>query len=385
MSSWWATALAAAIALTTAPAALAEDAPASPPKLDLSISERGPGMPWRMRILNQGDEPVRLATDPRLLWFDVKVPGARKKTTCRIPKGLFPFRVDPDFAVVLEPDRAFALEFDPRLYCFAAGPQKKLVPGALVTPHFGWPEKTKTVWRKGKRVKKKLDQFPPFAVEPVAEETDVEKTKGIVGTPFALRSTYADWTGHTPLPKEGEGEKPDPTPLALTMSRGSDARAERTATVAVKLRNRSKRSLRVYFRRELVSFEIMGPDGLVVCNPKPDDRAPDRQAFLRMRPGRTMTIHSRLVELCPRDTFGRPGLYLINAWLDATDAGHRFGIDAFTGRIPTTRPAAVRIRSGTKPFLIKKKKKKRGKHAKHKRRRRRADGRSPRGEPRIRR
>jgi len=82
------------------------------------------------------------------------------------------------------------------------------------------------------------------------------------------------------------------------------------------------------------------------CDPQPDTRAPDRLAFLRLAPGQSMTITSRLVELCPKGTFSRPGFYLVHARFDADHSGEDFGLDAYVGRVASEKPANVRVRSG---------------------------------------
>jgi hypothetical protein len=58
-----------------------------------------------------------------------------------------------------------------------------------------------------------------------------------------------------------------------------------------------------------------------------------------------------LTELCPKYTFGRPGLYLVSARLDAERDGSEFGLSAFTGRLESRREALVRIRTGDLPAL----------------------------------
>ncbi len=185
-----------------------------------------------------------------------------------------------------------------------------------------------------------------------SKSADDDKTgeKQLDATPFALRSTYAEWSS-TRIAQDAQN--PDTGPLELRVSRGSDASVERTATVVVRLKNRSKHSLVLYLRRELVSFEVMGPDGLSTCDPQPDDRAPDRQAFMHLGPGHSIALTSRLVELCPRGTFAVPGLYLIHARYDATQRGDDYGLDAFTGRVASTDPGSIRIRTGDQPFLRK--------------------------------
>ena len=264
------------------------------PDIEFSVWERGPLAVWRLRVVNRGDEPIRLATDPRLLWFEVEVPGKKKRSVCRLPKPLFPRKADAEFVVTLEPDHAFALAFDPRLYCFDAGSQ--LVPGSILWPRFGWPEDKKKVWKRGKLQKKKPEE--PFAVEAVDDESDLEPVKHLEGEPRSLRSSYAAWSGVRI--REDEGKATQPT---LSMTKGSDAHAERTATVTVTLKNPTKKRHRVYFRRELLTFEVMGPEGLQTCRPAERFRHPEAQAFMSLWPGRKVRITSRLVELCQRGTF----------------------------------------------------------------------------------
>jgi hypothetical protein len=163
--------------------------------------------------------------------------------------------------------------------------------------------------------------------------------KEIVATPLVLGGDYA------PPPPEVL-----PPTLALELVRGSDAATFSNATATVRLANHGKTLRRVYFRRELVSFQVTGPDGTVTCDPQPDDRAPDRLAFTALSPGGSITVTSRLAELCPGDSFQRPGLYVIEAQLDAFATGEEFGFDAFVGKLVSPRAVVVRIRSGSLPF-----------------------------------
>ncbi len=326
--------------------------------LELAVSEEGPGLPWRMSIVNRGHEPSLLVADPSLLWFDVRVPGKRKVQTCRLPHGLFPSGPAHSAEVVLRPGEGVAHAFDPRLYCFASGGQWRLVPGAFVSPHFGWPEKKKKIWRHGHLVEQPVKQSAPFVAGPPPpqhghKQGEIDAAHGVKelqAEPFALRSTYAEWSS-TRIGKDTE--HPPTGPLALTISHGSDASTERTATISVRLKNISKHGVHFFVRRELISFEVMGPDGLETCDPEPDERAPDRQAFLYLGKGHSMTIESRLVELCPRGTFSQPGLYLVHARYDATRSGARWGLRAFVGRVVSRQPGSIRIRHGEHPFMMK--------------------------------
>ena len=84
--------------LSTSPALADGEKPAEEkkpaPKVALTVEERGPGLPWKMTVANQGDVATKVVADPRLLWFDVRVPGKKKLATCRLPEGLFPKKVD---------------------------------------------------------------------------------------------------------------------------------------------------------------------------------------------------------------------------------------------------------------------------------------------------
>ncbi|MCC6902423.1 MAG: hypothetical protein IT377_25855 [Polyangiaceae bacterium] len=356
-ASLWCTA-----ALLAAGAAAAEEksepaeGPPSAPNLTLRVSERGPNRPWSLSIANAGSSAAVLAADPRLLRLEILAPSKKKPETCALPAELFPARADKRTLLVLEPGEGVEQHFDPRLYCFAAGGQWQLVPGAMVTPHFGWPEKKKTtVWRGGKKVEQSPKQVAPFAVLPApakgsASSDDDPGVKELTGSTFALKSDYQEWS-RTRI--EADRRASEESPLVLEMVQGSDAHAERTATVKLTVKNRSKHAETVYFRRELVKFEVMRPDGLVTCDPQPDTRSPDRQAFTRLGPGGAISVVSRLIELCPTGTFGSPGLYLVHARYDATEAGTEWNIDAFVGRVVSRSPATVRIRTGDQPFLQK--------------------------------
>jgi hypothetical protein len=260
--------------------------------------------------------------------------------------------VVPELVTLLEPGQMLLDAFDPRLYCFSSEGQHVLVPGAIVTPHFGWAPVTKTTWKNGKKNVVPVEPQPDPFVAQTPSETDAagaepKLLKQLSGVPFALDSEFADWSEARLRPEEAEDAKEkEELPLSLELVRGSDAYADYAATVTLTLKNRSKERRRVYFRRELVSFSVLGTNGVAVCDAQPDTRAPDPSAFLSLSPGRTVTITSRLVELCPQGTFEHAGLYLVQARFDATERGRQHGLDAFVGAVESDRPATIRVRTG---------------------------------------
>lgn len=344
----------------------------APLGLTLDVAEKGPNMPWAVAIVNDGEEPVNLVADARLLWFEVVVPGKRQKVTCRLPEAQFPDVAEQRLTVTLQPGEGVVEAFDPRLYCFAGSGQRALVPGAVVTPYFGWKEqnKNRTVWQRGRRTRPAEEK--PFVAEraPEAQEDEeAESTpaaadagagatadgnralKRIAGQPFGLRSEYKEWSS-TRL-ADDDKLRQHPGPLELRLTQGSDAQSERNATVSLSVKNRSPDKQTVFFRREHVSFEVVGPDGIVTCDPQPDARAPDIQAFSTLRKNGAIAATSRMIELCPQDTFRRPGLYLVHARFDATHTGEEFDLNGFTGRVVSLSPATVRIRTSETAFLYK--------------------------------
>jgi hypothetical protein len=353
--------------------------------LTLHVLERGPNEPWIVAVRNEGSESAHFVADTRLLWFEVALPGAKKAARCRLPDELQPKEVEPRLDIELQPDEYVIQLIDPRLYCFASGDQKELVPGARVVPHLGWPElPNKTTWQAGKKASVPVPQQPPFVAhltsvkveESLKARTTAMKVakslrykkgvakpsdaalgiplpagidKHLTGPDLTLQATYSEWSKRTPADRATD----DDNPLEARLVQGSDARSEHTATVQLTLHNRSKRKLLFYFRREFVTFEVIGPDGVTTCNPAPDVRSPDRSAFISLAPGAKKTYSSRLAELCPRDTFSMPGLYLVSARYDATESGRAWNLAAYTGTVETDRPANVRIRTGELSILHK--------------------------------
>lgn len=334
--------------------------------LAFELIEQGPELPWAFVVANQGTEPVEVVVDPRLLRLELEIPPPEpepgKKAPakppkpqtlkCELPEGIRPAKPDKRLLVRLEPEQYVVELFDPRLYCLPSGGKSPLDAEVKVTPRFGWPLKTKTVWRKGKREEEVLPQVAPFVATPLpsseagtpseakSENATDAGVKELVGTTLTLGEDYR----YRPPP-------PAPGPLELVLVRGSDATSEETATITVRLKNISKERQQVFFRRELLSFIVNGPDGMVLCDPQPEGRVPDKLAFKTIAPGGAIEATSRLIELCPDDTFARPGLYLAHARFSSRLSGEEFGIEAVTGDFTSAQPVVIRIRTGDLPFV----------------------------------
>jgi hypothetical protein len=139
--------------------------------LRFEVVEVGPNEEWALAVVNRGSETMSLVFDPRLLTLEVEPPPdpkAKKNAkppkplVCRLPEELRPARADMSYVHELAPGRGLVEAFDPRLYCVSERATSPLVPGARITATFGWPVKTKTTWKRGKRVEEPLPLTPPF-------------------------------------------------------------------------------------------------------------------------------------------------------------------------------------------------------------------------------
>lgn len=327
----------------------------NPLHLRLELLPRRAGELWLVAVVNRGTQPARVNLDLRRLTLSLETPEDPHKprpkwqkkpapVVCRLPEG-FADRGASDASRLVAPGEGLVTTFDPRLYCISPGGDSLLSTGQLVTAKLGYtPVPARPSFKQGKRVELAVAQHPPFIAEPVAAPAEIDSehdlcVKELVANPFTLT---ADLTA-------AEAEDDPSLPLTFRLLHGSDAATELSATATVEVRAKKKSQL--YFRRELVSFTVHAPDGIRTCDPEPDNRSPDRQAYTTLGPGQTVSATSLLAELCPRRTFGRPGLYLVSARMDAERDGSEFGLSAFTGRLESRKEALVRIRSGELPAL----------------------------------
>jgi hypothetical protein len=320
-------------------------------------------------VVNRGTEPARVLFDLRLLSLEVRPPVVEsavkakakppKPLVCKLPANARPDVSRAELEMRLAPGEGVVDAFDPRLYCFSATKKSPFTPGSQVVVRLGFPEKTKSVWKRGQRETLVVEQTPPFVARrataipdltemhrepvrdpgPLAPRSDIDAIKELIAPGIEL------------VPEAPAAAPSAPSqPFELLTTAGSDAKSARGVTVAVSVVNRGPQARYLYFRRELVSFEVSGPNGSVTCEPGPDVRAPDRQSFSRIKPGGRVSATSRLIELCPDGTFEEAGLYLIHTNLVATRSGAEFELDAFVGRLESQVPVTVRVQEGARPL-----------------------------------
>lgn len=332
----------------------------NPLHLRLEVTPRPAGELWLVAVVNRGTEPAKVLFDLRRLTLSLEAPEPSKPrpkwqkkpapVVCKLPEG-FGGRLLEDPTRTLQPGEGLLQTFDPRLYCISTAGDSLLATGQRVTVKLGFtPKPPRVLWKQGTRTEVPSLQSAPFIAEPsTAEPSSLGSPKLEPEHDARVKELVASELTLTPDLMGTEAEEDPTLPLQLRLVRGSDAATERTTTAVVQIKARQKSLL--YFRRELLSFTVHGPDGIHECDPQPDDRAPDRQAYSTLGAGQSVSATSLLTELCPKYTFGRAGLYLISARLDAERDGAEFGLAAFTGRLESRREALVRIRTGDFPAL----------------------------------
>jgi|GEM_PF-1000958 len=317
-----------------------------------------------------------------------------------------------DSRITLLPSEMLVHVFDPRSYCDSSD---VLEQGATIKARYGFPLETKKVWRKGKLTEETLPPKAPLAFEPaVPMETpaaapppaaapsttttpgaDAEQTpapvlelKHVEAPAFVLDETYpleriaplgrieppgtsdasAAAAATTPAAggdapaaatsPEAAAPKPPPPPppppLTLTIRPMGATTNPAFNTVTVTAKNTSGASMRLFLRRELISYQVTGPNGPVTCRMTPGARAPNPPAYSSLGVGASVSLTTRLAEACPKGTFDAPGSYTVFARVDAQNDGREHGFVAFTGTAITQQPTTLTVRgsgSQSKPVM----------------------------------
>jgi hypothetical protein len=342
------------------PAALAggkpADQPAPPPAaVTLRIEAPDVSSPWKMIVANEGNTPVRLAADGRLLHLEVlapetdetpdppkgKKPKPRKPLVCKLPLGLRPGTVVEDRVLLLSPGARYEEIVNPALYCFGRKEHEALVAGASVTAKLGFaPGKP--------RGKKEPALVPPFVAEPTLPEAPVSPVKELVAAPFTV-------TAGPPQPALAAEVTPNQEdPGAPRLEIAAPVRVEatngRSVDMTVTIRNAGSRATKIHLRRDDVTFVVDGPAGSVQCGTPVLGRASPPESFTTLRASGKQSFAIRLFEPCPDGAFDQPGLYRVRATVTLTDSGEKYALHALTGTATQKEATLLRVDSGRVPF-----------------------------------
>ena len=256
---------------------------------------------------------------------------------------MFPKYVNDAFVKRFKPGQWVVQRFDPRLYCFASTGQTTLVAGAIVEPHFGWSDAKPTA-RRFVVAPRRRDRSDGEASEQHPGQANGGRLAVVSARAVALDSSYAEWsTSRLPDDESPDCDPPEP---AFELTGGSDVNQGRDALVSMRFSNPCKETVEFFFMRTLVGFRVRGPEGKVTCKAARHIPSALPNEYTYLRPGRSRTVNTRIVEMCPLGTFDEPGLYEISAVYRSDQDGQQYGLDAFTGKLRSDQRVLVRVRKG---------------------------------------
>jgi len=314
---------------------------------------------WIMRIDNEGNVPLRIPADVRLLKLEIEPEeGSKEKpTTCELPKALRPTGFPEARALLLGPGQSYLEPFDPTLFCFGKA-AAKLKGNALIHARFGWDPP--------KKPSKKGPQ-PPFAVETTEREPTISPLVDIKAPSIVLgpdqkeivAAMVAAVITNPEVKPEDKGEAKAPKPivderagkLEITATNWIESSEARGMTLTVTAKNTGLRPLIVALRPWMLSFHIEGPYGISRdCDGSSARGSLPRDAFQTMKPGASTSFSVLLAEVCPRESFPRPGLYRVTTTLSANETTS--GVDAYTADIGTNEPSFLRLVNAEGGFYL---------------------------------
>jgi hypothetical protein len=358
-----ATALAVAslcCAFFVAPSGHADEGAAStlsPPPLSLTVTPGTGGGPWKLRIENTGEVPVRIAADPRLLVLEVTPPAgtvldvtpvrvAPKKPAgpvtvrCALPDDARP-STDEGRDLVVPGKRSWSAIIDPLFYCFGSRERRALVTGATVKARFGWPAPvTKTPANK-----KPAAPAPPFAAAPVGAA--VAPVKELEGASFTLTETLGA-PATAPLPPDPGG--PGRAVLVVSMPEARDVSRGVEIETTVTVVNEGDKAALLLFRPETIRFSVSGPQGSYACGTAALVSSPIRELYSTIGVKGRASMSLLLTAKCPVDTFDEPGIFRVTAILDTSNASARsIGLKTWDGDATARTPMLLRVRASRRP------------------------------------
>ena len=279
--------------------------PEAPVTLSLSTFEDG-AMPFRRVLTVHASADVEVALDRRMLWLEVRAPGARRPLVCEHPDR-------PAAAVPLRSLSAglsWSEWIDLREYCSGRA-RSALSGGAEVTAHLGRPTR-----RRGRSVVR-------------------------WGMPSAEASELPRFTFTVPpVPPTPD---PDPSSELRVVVADSDASNGRAVVVRVGVLGR-RAGVRAYVRADGIRFSVRGPDGTSRCSMEPGGGAPTPDLFRTLRPAAGFQFTLDAAQYCG-DAFRESGVYEVSATVELDQDGAAYGIDGVVGTF-TSAPGVIRVRRG---------------------------------------
>jgi hypothetical protein len=331
----------------------------STPNVTLSVTPGTAGGPWKLVVTNNGELPVLIAADPRVITLDLVPQNPSAKVTtlrCALPDDARPTS-DEGRELVVPAKRSWSASFDPLFYCFGAKERALLVPGTTVKAHLGWPAPLVTP----KNAKKAAaGPSAPFVVSPVGAsvgqlapmkelETTVTLSEAVTAAPPPASAAAAS-------PASSEAPEVKKPPLAISATEATDVGRGVDVPLTITIANESDRAVTTFFRSSTLAFTVNGPAGSVACGSPRAIAEPFRELFTTIGVKGKSAATLLVSALCPAGTFDEPGIYRVIARLDTRGtSGRNVGLKTWDGEVVAKTPALIRVRTPRKSNLPAKK------------------------------
>lgn len=335
-----------------------------------AVGQRTADLPWTLALENRSEEPFVIAADMHLLELTLIPPSppsppveeAQKKPDAKAVTAPQVFGVRPkipfDDTLELAPSEMIVASFDPR----DRVPEDLLVEGTEVQAAYGYAVETEIRWERGKRVERALTEKPPFVLTSASEDEDspARTAKVLTSAPFMLGETYP-LSKVSAVPRSDASEAAEAeragrreSPLKLTLADLGAVDRTFSKVLQLTLKNQTREPLDIVVKRELFSFEVIGPQGATTCVLEPMKVDPLAHNFTRLTPGASRSLPIRLPEACPAGTFDVPGQYRVMARFVSPSSGAEYGKSGFVGIVRAEKPArlTVNARPGQPPVRM---------------------------------
>lgn len=275
----------------------------------------GVDRPHRYIVTMRAASEVEVVADRRLLSFEVRPEGSRRRHRCRHPA--VPARTPSARIRTLAAGEVWREWIDLRMYCWGRA-LTALESGGEVRVRYGWRRRSRSRW---------IARTP---------ETPWRRwTGGVESEPFRFAALErAEAPGR---------DASSAAPIRVSLSAGS-ARSGAALRFRVAVRATEGRR-RVYVRPDRFAFQVRGPTGEVGCQlPRGGGFAPP-DLFRRIT---TRAAWRELLDagaFCPPGTFRSAGIYEITPELTLDHDGAEWDFDAVTGSFVGTA-VPFRVASG---------------------------------------
>jgi hypothetical protein len=324
-----------ALAKSAPPVRAGSSAAPLPVSVDLAAVEP---TRWTVRLRNTSTARVTVPVDARLVALELTPPAhasrakARgRRVTCELPRALRPGD-DEVGSLALEPGKAVAIDFDPRLVCFSKNDAEALLAADRVSVRYSLP---------GLRVAKTT---PTVTSEPVAVPEAARPPVRVGPLPSQTESASGS-ANDTPSPSASPAP-PSPDASVESPPRIDGLRAA-TTSVHIAITHTSGRTRTLFVRPGSVGFLVEGPSGAFTCPVK--GMAPIAELETRLAPRATATIDVLLGPTCAGRSFDRPGLYVVRPVFSSPKPEWDQGRSLDGERVGP--PSLIRLETGRAPLL----------------------------------